>query len=120
MQTLSRFDTDSDKFEAETHAKYIVGGNVGQYMESLKEDDEEVYAKQFSQYIKHGVDAENIEAMYEKAHDAIRANPCCEKKVNAKASEKKFWGSKRLSLSERKNKIAQKKKSFMHAMAQEE
>jgi len=114
------YDTDADKFDAETHAKYIFGGNVGQYMESLKEEDEEAYAKQFSQYIKNGIDTENLEEMYEKAHSAIRADPSCAKKVNPKASEKKFWGKKKLCLSERKNKIAQKKASFMHAMAQEE
>merc|ERR1712158_53390 len=67
------YDNDEDKFDAETHCKYIFGGNVAEYMEKLKEDDEEAYAKQFSQYIKAGIDGEALEAMYEKAHDAIRA-----------------------------------------------
>jgi len=114
------YDTESDNFDAETHSKYIFGGNVGEYMEKLKEDDEEAYAKQFSLYVKAGIDSENIEDVYEKAHAAIRADPSHAKKSNAKAAEKKQWGKKKLSLSERKNKVAQKKASFVHAMAQEE
>merc|ERR1712071_710447 len=69
------YDTEEDKFDAETHCKYIFGGNVAEYMTKLKEDDEEAYCKQFSQYIKNGVDGESMEAMYEKCHDAIRAAP---------------------------------------------
>jgi len=114
------YDTESDNFDAECHSKYIFGGNVGEYMEKLKEDDEEAYAKQFSQYIKAGIDAENIEEVYEKAHAAIRADPSATKKVNAKAGEKKQWAKKKLSLAERKNKVAQKKASFQHAMSLEE
>merc|ERR1712066_752157 len=42
------------------------GGNVAEYMEKLKDDDEEAYAKQFSQYVKAGIDGDALEAMYEK------------------------------------------------------
>jgi large subunit ribosomal protein L5e len=114
------YDTDEDKFDAETHCKYIFGGNVAEYMDKLKEDDEEAYGKQFSQYVKNGVDSESLEAMYEKAHDAIRANPGHAKVVNAKASEKKQWGKTKLSLAGRKDKIKQKKASFLHALEQAE
>jgi len=89
-------------------------------MDKLKEDDEEAYAKQFSQYVKNGVDSESLEAMYEKAHDAIRANPGHTKAVNPKASEKKQWGKTKLSLAGRKDKIRQKKASFLHALEQAE
>merc|ERR1711881_407204 len=114
------YDNEGDNFDAETHAKYIFGGNIGEYMNKLKDEDEDAYAKQFSQYIKNGIDADNMEEMYEKTHEAIRANPSYEKKVNAKASEKKSYGKKRLSLSERKNRVAQKKASFIHAMNADE
>jgi len=110
------YDNEEDNFDAETHCKYIFGGNVAEYMDKLKEDDEEAYAKQFSKYVKNGVDSESLEAMYEKAHDAIRANPGHTKVVNAKASEKKQWGKTRLSLAGRKDKIKQKKASFLHAL----
>jgi len=114
------YDTDADKFDAETHCKYIFGGNVGEYMEKLKEDDEEAYSRQFSQYIKNGIDSENMEALYEKVHDAIRASPAAEKKTSAKAGEKKRWNRTKLSLAARKDRVKQKKASFLHAMAEEE
>lgn len=114
------YDTEEDKFDAETHCKYIFGGNVAEYMEKLKEDDEEAYAKQFSQYIKHGVDGASMEAMYEKCHEAIRAAPGHVKVENAKSAEKKVWGRTRLGLAARKDRIRQKKASFLHALEQAE
>jgi len=113
------YDNEEDNFDAETHCKYIFGGNVAEYMDALKEKDEEAYAKQFSQYIKNGVDSESLEAMYEKAHEAIRADPGHTKAVNPKASEKKQWGKVKLSLAARKDKVKQKKASFLHALEQE-
>lgn len=112
------YDTEGDNFDAETHCKYIFGGNVGEYMDKLRDEDEEAFAKQFSQYVKNGIDAENIEEMYEKAHAAIRANPSHTKKENAKASEKKRWNRTKLSLAGRKDRIRQKKASFLHALEQ--
>jgi len=120
MKRFPGYDTDGDKFDAETHCKYIFGGNVGEYMEKLKEDDEEAYSRQFSQYIKAGVDSENMEEMYEKAHSAIRANPGHEAKKSDKASEKKRWSRVKLSLAARKDRVRQKKASFLHAMEQAE
>merc|ERR1712071_640780 len=52
---------------------------------------EEAYAKQFSGYLKLGLDSEAPEEMYEKVHAAIRAKPSHTKKVNAKSSEQKRW-----------------------------
>merc|ERR1712080_286039 len=114
------YDSESKDFNAEMHSEYIFGGNVQKYMEELKEDDEDTYASQFSRYIKAGVEPEQLEEMYEKVHAAIRADPTHTKVVNAKASEKKNYGKAKLSLSQRKNRIAQKKASFLHAMADDE
>lgn len=114
------YDTEGDNFDAETHCKYIFGENVGEYMEKLKDDDEDAYSKQFSRYIKAGIDSENIAELYEKAHEAIRANPGTTKKVNAKSGEKKRWNRTKLCLAARKDRIAQKKASFLHALEQAE
>merc|ERR1712134_125519 len=113
------YDNEEDNFDAETHCKYIFGGNVAEYMEKLKED-EEAYSKQFSQYVKAGINSESLEAMYEKAHESIRANPGHAKKVNAKASEKKRWNAVKQGLAARKNRVQQKKASFLHALEQAE
>lgn len=113
------YDTDGDNFDAETHCKYIFGGNIGEYMTKLKEENEDDYAKQFSQFIKNGIDAEGLEEMYEKCHEAIRANPAAAAPKPAGKAEKR-WSKKKLCLAQRKNRVAQKKASFLHAMADDE
>jgi len=85
-------------------------------MEALKEDDDEAYAKQFSKYIKAGLEPGQLEDLYSKVHDAIRADPTHSKKENNKASEAKRWMPKKRSLAQRKDRIAQKKASFLHAL----
>jgi len=111
------FDDESKEFDAETHCNYIFGSNIKDYMEALKEEDDETYAKQFSRYIKEGIEPSQLEDLYSKTHDAIRANPTHTKVVNKKASEAKRWAPKKLSLSQRKDKIRQKKASFLRALA---
>jgi large subunit ribosomal protein L5e len=65
--------------DAAIHRKYIFGGHVAEYMTKLKEDDEEAFGRQFSQFIGAGVEADALESIYKKAHDAIRKNPNPEK-----------------------------------------
>lgn len=108
------YDNESNDFSAETHCKYIFGGNVQDYMEELKNDDEDTYAKQFSRYIKAGIEADQLEELYEKVHSAIRADPTHTNVVNKK--DKKNYRQPKLSLSQRKNRIAQKKASFLNAI----
>jgi len=44
-------------------------------MSSLKEEDEKEYEKVFSTYLKEGVDADDLEELYQNAHKKIRADP---------------------------------------------
>jgi len=111
------FDPETSEFSAETHCKYIFGGNVQDYMEELKNENEEVYEKQFSQYIKHGIEADNLEAMYENTHAKIREDPSHAKKENKK--EKVSYAVEKRSLSQRKDRIRQKKASFLNAMQED-
>jgi len=100
-----------DDFDAKVHRKHIFGGHVSEYMESLKEEEPEKYEKQFAAYIKAGVDPEGMEAMYTKAHSAIRANPDhAPKKAHKKG---KRFGSKKLTYDERKAKVAKTKEEFL-------
>jgi len=48
-------------------------------MTKLKEDDEEAFGRQFSQFIAAGIEADGLEAVYKKAHENIRKNPTPEK-----------------------------------------
>jgi large subunit ribosomal protein L5e len=60
---------------AETHRKYIFAGHIGEYMKTLSEENEELYNTQFKRYVEAGLTADKFEALYTKAHAAIRANP---------------------------------------------
>jgi len=110
------YDTDAKNFDAETHCGYIFGANIKEYMESLKEEDDETYAKQFSRYIKEGIEPENLEDLYSGVHEKIRADPGHTKVVNNKSSEAKRWTPVKKSLSQRKDRIRQMKASFIHAL----
>uniref|UniRef100_A0A667XGG8 Large ribosomal subunit protein uL18 n=1 Tax=Myripristis murdjan TaxID=586833 RepID=A0A667XGG8_9TELE len=112
------YDAESKEFNAETHRKHIMGMNVSDYMSYLMEEDEEAYKKQFSRFIKNGVTPDTVEEMYKKAHAAIRANPVHEKKPK-KDVKKKRWNRPKLSLAQRKDRVAQKKASFLRAQEQE-
>lgn len=89
--------TEGSKHQAnpEAHKDYIFAGHVGTYMNNLKngytngegeeiEADEAAYNARFSQYIKAGITADNMEEMYQGAHAAIRANPARARAANAK------------------------------------
>lgn len=108
------YDAESKEFNAEIHRKYIFGTHVADYMRVLKEEDEDAYKRQFSRYIKEGIDADKVEDVYKKAHAAIRANPDRVKKDKKKVEGKpKRYNKKKLTLAARKNKIVLKKKAVI-------
>ncbi|XP_061152366.1 large ribosomal subunit protein uL18 [Syngnathus typhle] len=113
------YDTESKEFNAEVHRKHILGINVSEYMSLLMQDDEDAYKKQFSRFIKNGVTPESIEEMYKKAHAAIRENPVHEKKPPREVTKKR-WNRPKMSLAQRKARVAQKKASFLRAQEKEE
>ncbi|PNF33236.1 60S ribosomal protein L5 [Cryptotermes secundus] len=106
------YDAESKEFNAEVHRKHIFGQHVAEYMRQLAENDEEAYKRQFSKYIKLGIEADSIEGIYKKAHEAIRADPARIKKQKETPPVVKRWNRAKMSLSERKNRIAQKKASW--------
>lgn len=61
--------------DPEFHKKYIFGGHVAEFMTKLKDEDEEAYKKQFGRFIKEGIEPEDLEGIYEAAHQAIREDP---------------------------------------------
>jgi large subunit ribosomal protein L5e len=109
------YDAESKSLNAEVHRAHIFGQHVADYMRSLEEEDPEAFKRQFSQYIKEGIIADSVEEMYKKAHAAIRANPAPEKKEKKemKPEAKKRWNRAKMTLAERKNRVAQKKAAFL-------
>jgi len=111
------FDEDSGEFSAETHRKYIMGGHVADYMTHLQEEDSEAYQRQFGRFIKLGITADGMEAMYKKVHSTIRANP--EHKPAAKKAVKtKRWNRAKLNNAQRKDRVKQKKESWLKKVAE--
>jgi len=112
------YDEESEEFNAEVHRGHIFGKNVGEYMANLQEEDEDAFKKQFSQYIKEGITPDTIEAMYTKAHEAIRADP-----AHSPSGKETFKGKrylrKKLSLAQRKDSAKQKKDAYRRKLAEE-
>lgn len=69
------YDIETKELDAETLRKYIFAGHVGEYMETLADDDEERYKNQFQGYIDDEIEADGLEEMYQEAHKAIREDP---------------------------------------------
>jgi len=107
--------------DAETHRKYIMGGHVGEYMQSLKDNDEEAYGRQFKCWIEAGLEDEDaLEELYTGVHKAIRANPTLKRADSQKGHfgirkgkkpesfPAKQWMRQKISLKQRKARIKQK------------
>ena len=74
-QRFPGYDADAKELDGETHKKYIFGGHVAEYMELLEEEDPDRYQTQFANYIEKDIEADSLEEMYQKAHEAIREDP---------------------------------------------
>jgi len=107
---LFGYDPEEKKFDPAEFRKRIFGAHVSEYMESLKGSDPEKYAREFSQYIKNKIDSNGLEAMYKKAHAAIRADPSPKLADRSKIVKKPH--PKRKSLEQRKADVAKKIAAF--------
>ncbi|EEF37483.1 60S ribosomal protein L5 [Ricinus communis] len=102
------FSKDGKQLDSEVHRKYIYGGHVAAYMNTLMEDEPEKYQSHFSKYIKSGVEADDIEALYKKVHAAIRADPSPKKSEKQPPKEHKRYNLKKLTYEERKAKLIER------------
>lgn len=101
------YDAETKELDAETLRKYIFGGHVAEYMESLADDDEERYKSQFSRYVEDDIEADGLEEMYQEAHKQIREDPF-RKDPDAKTKSKEEY--KRESLEYKKPKLSRAEK----------
>jgi len=108
------YDPESKELDADILKKYIFGGHVAEYMESLEEEDDERFKKQFSTYLADGIGSEDIEEIYTNAYSAIREDPTfkpTDKTKDWKAEGKKY-ATPRLTYEQRKAKIQAKIEAF--------
>ncbi|KAA0198269.1 Ribosomal protein L5 (Predicted), partial [Fasciolopsis buskii] len=112
------YDSESKEYKPEAHKARIMGQHVAEYMRHLEAEDEEAYKRQFSAYIKQGITADNIEAMYTKAHEAIREDPSPlphkEKDVKPKSLKRQ-----KMSLKQRKERVRSKKAKYLAQLRNE-
>ncbi|KAG8829109.1 60S ribosomal protein L5 [Serendipita sp. 399] len=108
------YDTEGKKLDSEVLKKYIFGGHVSEYMESLEEEDDERFKKQFSSYLEDGVGSEDIEEIYKKAYAAIREDPVFKPTDKTKdwPTECRPHKTRRLTHAQRKEAIEAKISKF--------
>jgi len=117
------YDNESKEFNAEVHRDHIFGKHVGNYMQSLQDEDEDAYKRQFSRFIKEGVSPDSIEGMYKNAHASIRKDPDAkpkQKKEPKDGKKPKRWNRAKMSLQQRMDRVKQKKAAFLKKQEEEE
>ncbi|GAB4841986.1 60S ribosomal protein L5 [Ancistrocladus abbreviatus] len=105
---FSGFSKDGKQLDPKVHRKYIYGGHVAAYMRNLMEDEPEKYQTHFSEYIKRGIEADDMEELYKKVHAAIRAEPTAKKSKKEPPKENKRYNLKRLTYEERKARLIER------------
>jgi len=113
------YDEESDDFNAEVHRGHIFGKNIGEYMRSLQDDNEDAFKRQFSKYIKEGITPDTIEAMYAKAHTAIRDDPA-HKAIGKEPFKGKRYLRRKMSRAQRVDSSKQKKEAYRRKLAEED
>lgn len=66
------YDNESKSFNAEIHRNHIFGKHVGDYMKSLEEEDPEAFKRQFSRYIKLGINADQVSLLFSSSFFSIK------------------------------------------------
>jgi len=102
------FDTEAKKLDTAIFRKHLFGGHVADYMRSLKDDNPTKYTQQFSQYIKKGIKADDLEGLWGKVHKAIRADPTHKATAKHVPVQHKKFHKKRRNLAQRKDRVKQK------------
>ena len=110
------YDMETKSLDAETLRKYIFGGHVAEYMETLADDDEERYKSQFSGYLDDDIEADGLEELYTEAHKAIREDPNKkDEEAEAEKKDKAHWKAeglkyknKKLTKAEREQRVKEK------------
>jgi len=109
-------------YNPEIHRDRIFGKTIAAYMNLLKDENEEAYNKIFARYIKEGVSADDLEEIYTKAHEAIRADP-------SRPAKKEFGGKNydgphrrptKLTLEQRKAGVKKKIEEILAKAAEED
>ncbi|KAM3255511.1 hypothetical protein ACQJBY_048642 [Aegilops geniculata] len=89
------FKKDEKQLDTEIHRNYIYEDHVADYMKSIADEEPEKYQLHFSEYIKKGIAADDMEALYKKVHAAIRADPTMAKSTKEPPNTHKRYNFKK-------------------------
>ena len=114
------YDREGKSFDADAMKERIFGEHVAEYMRYLMEEDAAKYNTQFADFIKEGVEPDEMEDLYTKVHEAIKEDPSpsdknefdCDKEANKRTQKKTY--------EERKADAAAKKASLEEEDEEEE
>eukprot|EP00499_Haloplacidia_sp_CaronLabIsolate_P005367 CAMPEP_0196781220 /NCGR_PEP_ID=MMETSP1104-20130614/9290_1 /TAXON_ID=33652 /ORGANISM="Cafeteria sp., Strain Caron Lab Isolate" /LENGTH=306 /DNA_ID=CAMNT_0042151441 /DNA_START=19 /DNA_END=939 /DNA_ORIENTATION=+ len=101
------YDAESKSYDASALRARIFGQHVADYMRHLQEEDSAAYERQFADYIKAGVSADDLEDLYTSVHKAIRERPDAKAK-KVREHDLKYKRPTRRSLAQRKDRVRQK------------
>jgi large subunit ribosomal protein L5e len=98
---------NNDSLNAKVHRDHIFGKHVAEYYKQVKEENAanpDDKTNQFQAFEKAGIKPEGIEAMYKKAHEAIRKDPVRKaSKKSAPANRKSYKVNKTSKTVRREN-----------------
>jgi len=109
------YDPEEKTYDAEDARGFLVGEHVKDYMDEMKTEDPEKYAKCFAKYIEAGIEGDAMEDKWIAVHEAIRENP---DRVSTKSSftgKPKRYNMKKITLEQRRENVQKK----LAAMADE-
>jgi len=109
------YNREDKSYDAEVHRDRIFGVHVGDHMKELEEDDPDMLASHYANYIKEDVSGDDIEGLMEKVHAAIREDPSPAPKKDH-TFDKQYKRQARRSRQQRIARVAQKK---AHAASKE-
>lgn len=112
------YDIETKELDAETLRKYIFGGHVAEYMETLADDDEERYKSQFQGYIDDDIEADGLEELYTDAHKQIREDPWKKDEDEGDKKSKEEYKKESLKYKQKKMNKAEKEERVKAKIAE--
>ena len=110
-----------EKLNAKVHRDHIFGKHVADYFTMVQEENAanpDEKDNQFARFEKLGLKPEGIEAMYKKAHDAIRANPVRKANANKNASARKDYKQRKTTKAQKKEAAKKKVATLRQRLGQ--
>jgi len=101
-----------DSVDAKFHRERIFGGTVAKHQKDLLKNDPDKYNSHYSQYKKHNIAPDAVEATWAKTHASIRADPDKSRKPAKKTFKGKRHSAKQLGTAAKIAARSAKKRKF--------